>query len=108
MQYITRQLQETPHERLHIIIGMVSDKDVNTVLSMLPKDAEYYFTKASVKRAMPAGEFAQIARKHQLSGDCYENVESAYNAAKEKAGPNDLIFVGGSTFIVADMLNNIL
>ena len=108
MQYITRQLQETPHERLHIIIGMVSDKDVNTVLSMLPKDAEYYFTKASVKRAMPAGEFARIARKHQLSGDCYENVESAYNVAKEKAGPNDLIFVGGSTFIVADMLNNIL
>jgi dihydrofolate synthase/folylpolyglutamate synthase len=108
MQYITKQLQETPHEKLHIIIGMVNDKDVNTVLSMLPKDAVYYFTQASVKRAMPAKEFAQIARKHDLRGRCFENVASAYNAAKKKAGKNDVIFIGGSTFIVADMLNNIL
>lgn len=108
MQYITKQLQETPHEKLHIIIGMVNDKDVNTVLSMLPKDAVYYFTQASVKRAMPAKEFAQIAQKHDLRGRCFENVASAYNAAKKKAGKNDLIFIGGSTFIVADMLNNII
>ena len=108
MQYITKQLQETPHKRLHIIIGMVNDKDVNTVLSMLPKDATYYFTQASVKRAMPAEEFAEIARKHDLYGTCYANVETAYNAAKQKAEKNDVIFVGGSTFIVADMLNNIL
>lgn len=108
MQYITKQLQETPHEKLHIIIGMVNDKDVNTVLSMMPKDAIYYFTQASVKRAMPAKEFAQIARKHDLHGRCFENVASAYSAAKKKAGKNDIIFIGGSTFIVADMLNNIL
>ena len=108
MQYITRQLAETPHERLHIIIGMVNDKDVNTVLSMLPKDALYYFTQASVKRAMPAEEFAQIAGKHNLQGKSYANVGMAYRAAKQNAGKNDLIFVGGSTFIVADMLNNIL
>ncbi|MCR5535307.1 MAG: bifunctional folylpolyglutamate synthase/dihydrofolate synthase [Bacteroidaceae bacterium] len=107
MQYITRQLAETPHERLHIIIGMVNDKDVNTVLSMLPKDALYYFTQASVKRAMPAKEFAQNAAKHNLHGNSYANVELAYRAAKQNAGKNDLIFVGGSTFIVADMLNNI-
>lgn len=108
MQYITKQLQETPHKRLHIIIGMVNDKDVNTVLSMLPKDATYYFTQASVKRAMPAEEFAEIAGKHGLYGTSYANVETAYNAAKQKAEKNDVIFVGGSTFIVADMLNNIL
>lgn len=108
MQYITRQLQETPHERLHIIIGMVNDKDVNTVLSMLPKDAVYYFTQASVKRAMPAEEFSQIAEKHNLHGSCYKDVESAYRAAKQNAGKKDLIFIGGSTFIVADMLKNIL
>ena len=106
MQYITKQLQETPHEKLHIIIGMVSDKDVNTVLSMLPKDAIYYFTQASVKRAMPAEEFAQIAQNHQLQGCCYKNVKTAYRAAKLKAEKNDIIFVGGSTFIVANMLNN--
>ena len=108
MQYITRQLAETPHERLHIIIGMVNDKDVNTVLSMLPKEAIYYFTQASVKRAMPVEQFAQIAAKHNLQGNSYANVELAYHAARQNAGKKDLIFVGGSTFIVADMLNNIL
>lgn len=108
MQYITRQLQETPHKKLHIIIGMVSDKDVNTVLSMLPKDAVYYFTQASVHRAMPAEDFSQIAQKHQLYGNCYENVESAYQAAKKNADSDDLIFIGGSTFVVADMLKSIL
>ena len=108
MQYITKQLKETPHQRLHIIIGMVNDKDVNTVLSMLPKDAVYYFTQASVKRAMPVEEFAQKAEKHDLHGNSYANVELAYRVAKQNAEKNDLIFVGGSTFIVADMLNNIL
>ncbi len=107
MQYITRQLRETPHQRLHIIIGMVNDKDVNTVLSMLPEDAVYYFTQASVKRAMPCEEFAGIARKHNLQGTCYGNVASAYHAARQNADKSDLIFVGGSTFIVADMLKNI-
>jgi len=108
MQYITRQLEETPHQQLHIIIGMVNDKDVNTVLSMLPKDAIYYFTQASVKRAMPAEQFSKIAEKYNLHGSCYRNVEMAYHAAKQNAGKADIIFVGGSTFIVADMLNNIL
>ncbi len=108
MQYITKQLAETPHQCLHIIIGMVNDKDVNTVLSMLPKDAVYYFTQASVKRAMPVEEFAEKAEKHDLHGNSYANVELAYRAAKQNAEKNDLIFVGGSTFIVADMLNNIL
>jgi dihydrofolate synthase/folylpolyglutamate synthase len=108
MQYITKQLQETPHERLHIIIGMVNDKDVNTVLSMLPKDAIYYFTQASVKRAMPAEKFSKIAEKHNLHGSCYANVGLAYSAANQNAQKNDIIFIGGSTFIVADMLNNIL
>lgn len=107
MQYITKQLQETSHERLHIIIGMVNDKDVNTVLSMLPKDAIYYFTQASVKRAMPVEDFSKIAEKHNLHGTCYRNVELAYRAAKQNSKKNDIIFIGGSTFIVADMLNNI-
>ena len=107
MQYIVKQLQKTPHKHIHIIIGMVNDKDVNTVLSMLPKDAIYYFTQASVKRAMPVEEFSQIAQKHQLKGSCFENVETAYHAAKQNANKDDLIFVGGSTFIVADMLKSI-
>lgn len=104
MQYITRQLAATPHQTLHIVIGMVSDKDIDTVLSMLPKDAKYYFTQASVRRAMPCEEFAQKASAHGLQGLCYPTVREAYHAAKATAAADDLVFVGGSTFIVADLL----
>ena len=118
MQYITKQLQQTPHKRLHIVIGMVSDKDVSTVLSMLPKDAVFYFTQASVQRAMPAEELAQKAisvfnslpsgqaQARQFS--IYKDVVSAYQAAKAAASDDDLIFIGGSTFVVADLLRFVL
>lgn len=103
MQYITRQLATTPHQALHIVIGMVNDKDVNTVLSMLPQDATYYFTQASVRRAMPCDRFSQEASRHGLKGECYPTVHDAYLAAKAASGEEDLIFIGGSTFIVADL-----
>ena len=103
MQYITRQLATTPHQALHIVIGMVNDKDVNTVLSMLPQDATYYFTQASVRRAMPSDQFAQEASRHGLKGQCYPTVHDAYLAAKAASSEEDLIFIGGSTFIVADL-----
>lgn len=103
MLYITRQLATTPHQTLHIVIGMVNDKDVNTVLSMLPQDATYYFTQASVKRAMPSDQFSQEASRHGLKGQCYPTVHDAYLAAKAASGEEDLIFIGGSTFIVADL-----
>ena len=103
MQYITRQLTTTPHQALHIVIGMVNDKDVNTVLSMLPQDATYYFTQASVRRAMPSDQFSQEASRHGLKGQCYPTVHDAYLAAKAASGEEDLIFIGGSTFIVADL-----
>lgn len=104
MQYITRQLASTPHHTLHIIIGMVNDKDVSTVLSMLPQEAIYYFTQASVKRAMSSEEFAGKAAAHGLKGQCYPTVSEAYAAAQTAAQPDDVIFIGGSTFIVADLL----
>ncbi|MDY4786360.1 MAG: folylpolyglutamate synthase/dihydrofolate synthase family protein [Bacteroidaceae bacterium] len=103
MQYITRQLATTPHQALHIVIGMVNDKDVNAVLSMLPQDATYYFTQASVKRAMPSDQFSQEASRHGLKGQCYPTVHDAYLAAKAASSEEDLIFIGGSTFIVADL-----
>lgn len=108
MQYIIEQLETTPHRKLHIIIGMVSDKDITTVLSMLPKEAHYYFTQASVKRAMPATQFATKARNAGLYGEEYENVSAAYNAAFRNLKKDDLLFIGGSNFIVADMLKNTL
>ncbi len=105
MQYIVRQLQQTPHKRLHIVIGMVSDKDVDTVLRLLPTDAIYYFTQASVKRAMPAEELAKKASHLQGAKEgVFQDVPSAYLAAKRNADTDDLIFIGGSTFVVADLL----
>ena len=86
---------------------MVGDKDVRKVVAMLPKRAKYYFTQASVKRAMPAAEFAEIARESGLEGNTYDTVAKAYEEAGRHASENDTIFIGGSTFVVADMLENI-
>ena len=109
MQYIVRQLQQTPHKRLHIVIGMVNDKDVDSVLRLLPTDAVYYFTQASVKRAMPAEELARKASHLQGAEEgVFQDVPSAYRAAKRNATDDDLIFIGGSTFVVADLLADIL
>ena len=91
-------------EQLNIVIGMVNDKDISGVLSMLPKNATYYFTKASVKRALSEKELQSLAMQSRLHGDAYPDVETAVAAAKEKANKNDFIFVGGSSFIVADLL----
>ena len=89
-----------------MIIGMVSDKDISGVLALLPKDAAYYFTKASVKRALPEEELRRLAAEAGLQGDCYPDVPAAVTAAQEKSHPEDFIFVGGSSFIVADLLAN--
>jgi dihydrofolate synthase/folylpolyglutamate synthase len=90
---------------------MVSDKDVSTVLSMLPKDAIYYFTQASVQRAMPAEELAKRASSNSnlinSKIKIYKTVESAFQAAKANAGEDDIIFIGGSTFVVADLLKSL-
>lgn len=104
--YITEQLQQQSYRKLHMVIGMVNDKDIRGVLALLPEDAEYYFTKASVKRALPEQELARIAAEAGLQGDCYPDVPSAVRVAQEKSLPEDFIFVGGSSFIVADLLAN--
>ena len=104
MEYISKQLMAMNYEKLHIVIGMVNDKDINGVISLLPKNATYYFTQASVKRALPAEEIRAIGIGHGLKGSAYASVKDALAAAKEQAGENDLIFVGGSTFIVADLI----
>ena len=99
-----RQKSKNKRITLHMIIGMVSDKDICSVLSYMPKNAKYYFTQASVHRAMPATGFAEIAYKQGLNGSIYSDVNSAFNAASNAATPDDIIFIGGSTFIVADFL----
>lgn len=104
LQYIAHQLTITPHKQLHIVIGMVADKDVKASLSLMPPNAIYYFCQASVKRAMPSKEICEVGNGIGLKGKYYANVYEAYQAAVQNAQKDDLIFIGGSSFIVADFL----
>ena len=104
INYIVEQLKQQTYNKLHIVIGMVNDKDVSGVLQLLPKEADYYFTKASIPRALPEEQLAALAAQQGLHGHCYTDVPSAVQAAQEKSLPEDFIFVGGSSFIVADLL----
>ena len=106
IRYIVEQLREEKYRRLHIVIGMVNDKDIRGVLALMPKEAVYYFTQASVKRAMPAERLKGLADEAGLQGVCYADVLSAVRAAQKESLPEDFIFVGGSSFIVADLLAN--
>lgn len=105
MQYITEQLRRQTYQTLHIVIGMVNDKDVSGVLSMLPQKARYYFTQASVKRALPCDKMKALGESFGLHGNAYPHVKEAFEAARHQAQPDDFIFVGGSSFIVADLLS---
>ncbi len=110
ISYIVDQLEylkkQNAYHRLHIVFGMVNDKDISSVLKLLPREAVYYFTKASVKRALPEQELMRQAIAAGLHGDFYPNVTEAVQAAQQKSLPEDFIFVGGSSFIVADLLAN--
>ena len=103
-KYLVKQMANHQHETLRIVIGMVSDKDIETVLSMLPANAKYYFCKPDIKRAMDQVELMEIGKKFNLTGQTYPSVQEAYNAAKNQASPNDMIYIGGSTFVVAEIL----
>lgn len=104
IQYIVEQLAAERYEKLHIVIGMVNDKDISAVLAILPKSATYYFTKASIPRALNENQLKDMATNVGLQGDAYPTVEAAIKAAKSKATLKDFIFIGGSNFIVADAL----
>ena len=104
--YITEQLKHQTCDHLHIVMGMVNDKDVSGVLAMMPKCATYYFTRASVKRALDEEELQALATRYNLHGESYPTVAQATHAALENAKENDFIFVGGSSFIVADLLTD--
>ena len=106
IQYIVQQLKTQQFNTLRIIIGMVNDKDISGVLAMLPQEATYYFTRASVQRALPAEKVQELAEKFDLKGKAYPDVSTAVAAAKAEANADDFIFVGGSSFIVADLLSS--
>lgn len=104
MEYITKQLAAVKCRQLRIVMGMVSDKDVSGVLRLLPKDAVYYFTRAGIPRALAEDAMKAKAEAEGLHGECYPTVAEAVTAAKKESLPEDFIFVGGSSFIVADLL----
>lgn len=101
--YLSRRLKSIGGT-LHMVIGFVNDKDVSHILEMMPKTARYYLTNAQIERAMPVAQLAEIATECGLVGEQFLSVEDAYNAALANASTEDTIFIGGSTFIVADFL----
>ncbi|MBQ9667760.1 MAG: bifunctional folylpolyglutamate synthase/dihydrofolate synthase [Prevotella sp.] len=107
-EYLSRQLGAVSCREMHIVFGMVSDKDASTVISMLPKTAYYYFTKAQTKRAIPEAELLRIAQANGLSGQAYPSVYEAYQAAMQQAADDDFVFIGGSTYVVADLMKSII
>lgn len=104
-QYIVQQLAKvTAGKTLRMVFGMVNDKDISTVFQILPKDAIYYFCNASVKRALASDAIAQQGSAHGLDGCSCGSVVEAYNAALAESSSTDVIFIGGSSFVVADLL----
>ena len=104
IQYISEQLQQLNCSDLRMVIGFVNDKDIEHILELLPHNATYYFTQASIPRAQHANVVRAKAEEKGLYGESYENVAEAYRAALSTATPDSVIFVGGSTFVVADFL----
>jgi dihydrofolate synthase / folylpolyglutamate synthase len=104
LEYVMNQIKRIHKSGLHMVIGFVKDKDLSSVLPLFPKDAYYYFTKASVPRALDENILMVKAGEYGLSGYSYPDVTTAMRAAGEAAVATDMIFIGGSTFIVADAL----
>ncbi|MVN75720.1 bifunctional folylpolyglutamate synthase/dihydrofolate synthase [Hymenobacter sp. HMF4947] len=103
LQLVLAQLARVPHRQLHLVIGTVNDKDVTKVLALLPREATYYFCQAAIPRALPAAELAALAAAAGLTGQAYGPVPVAVAAARAAAGPDDVVFIGGSTFVVAEV-----
>ncbi len=106
-EYLCKQIAEFPCKHRRIVFGMVDDKDIDHVMQMLPVDATYYFTKATTKRAIPEMEVWQKAISHGLTGHAYPTVSDAYKKALADADTDDFVFVGGSSYIVADLLTSL-
>ncbi|MFD2286535.1 bifunctional folylpolyglutamate synthase/dihydrofolate synthase [Pedobacter petrophilus] len=101
---VVKNIAQTTYENLHIVFGMVNDKDISKVLSLLPKEATYYFCKPNLERGLPEAELATQASTFNLVGESYPSVLAAKNTAINNAAPNDLVYIGGSTFVVAEAI----
>ena len=104
IQYLMKQLKKQPFDKLYIVWGMVRDKSLEDILPLLPKKASYFFVQPEIPRALSAKALSNAAEKAGLQGKVFPKVIEGYTAALEAAGPKDLVFVGGSTFVVAEVL----
>lgn len=102
--FVVEQIKQTTYNRLHFVFGMVGDKNPESVLSLLPKNAIYYFCKPDIPRGMQVDVLFEYAKKFGLEGKVFHSVTQAYNSAMNDAGANDLVFIGGSTFVVAEVV----
>jgi len=101
---VIKNISQTPYQNLHIVFGMVKDKDISKVLSLMPKHATYYFCKPDLERGLTASELAAQAAEFNLKGNTYSSVAEAKATAIQSAGVKDLVYIGGSTFVVAEAL----
>jgi dihydrofolate synthase/folylpolyglutamate synthase len=104
LREVLQQIDATPHDTLHFVFGLVNDKAVSHLLAMLPARGRYYFCKADIPRGMDAHELQEKAAAAGLHGAVFPSVKAALKAARQNAGSNDLVFVGGSTFVVAEVV----
>jgi len=105
-EHLSKQLDALQCRQLHMVFGMVDDKDVYGVMSLMPKNAIYYFTRPTTKRALPELSLQVFGTQFGLEGSCYATVSEAFDAAIKSAQNNDVIFVGGSNYVVADFLKS--
>ena len=104
IELVLAQLQNEEQERLHVVLGVVNDKDLDSILPMFPKAAIYYFCKPNIPRGLDAEQLKARCSKFNLIGTVFNTVSEALEGARLQSNPNDLIFVGGSTFVVAEVV----
>lgn len=104
LKIVLNQIQNEKFNELHIVLGVVNDKDLSDILPLFPKKAKYYFCKPNIPRGLNAGILEENAKKHSLEGKVYNSVSNAYTEAMKNATTNDFIYIGGSTFVVAEVL----
>jgi dihydrofolate synthase/folylpolyglutamate synthase len=104
IKQILQQISQTPHRQLHAVFGAVNDKDITTILALLPKNAIYYFCKPNLPRALNEKDLQQQAHQFGLQGEVFSTVREALETAQKSAASDDFIWVGGSTFVVAEVV----
>jgi dihydrofolate synthase/folylpolyglutamate synthase len=104
IEYIVKQISQQTFDKLHMVVGMVKDKDITKILQLLPKNAHYYFCQANIPRALDANILAEQANQLGLIGYNCGSVQNAYLEAQKNASPHDMIYIGGSTFVVAEVI----